>query len=85
MQKWDVYERRYYPYYIPMDWNCKTSSGDFYEAVNCAACGREVYFGKCFISREIHDEQGYGYAVCRSCHEEELERRNFAELERRSL
>ena len=47
MQKWDFNTRKYEPYSVPADWNCKTYSVDMDEIVNCPHCGRQVTFGEC--------------------------------------
>ena len=71
MQKWNFNTREYEPYNVPADWNCKTYSADMDEIVNCPHCGRQVTFGECYTSRQIHTEYGTGYAVCESCYEDE--------------
>lgn len=71
MQKWNFNKREYEPYSVPADWNCKTYSVDMDEIVNCPHCGRQVTFGECYTSRQIHTEHGFGYAVCESCYEDE--------------
>ena len=73
MQKWDFKTRKYEPYNIPEAWSCKTFSMDMDEIVNCPHCGREVTFGECYTSRQIHTEHGMGYAVCEECYEAEWE------------
>ena len=71
MQRWNFNTREYEPYSVPADWNCKTYSVDMDEIVNCPHCGRQVAFGECYTSRQIHTEHGFGYAVCESCYEDE--------------
>lgn len=71
MQKWNFNTREYEPYSVPANWNCKTYSVDMDEIVNCPHCGRQVAFGECYTSRQIHTEHGFGYAVCESCYEDE--------------
>lgn len=71
MQKWNFNTREYEPYSVPADWNCKTYSVDMDEIVNCPHCGRQVTFGECYTSRQIHTEHGFGYAVCEGCYEDE--------------
>lgn len=71
MWRWNFNTREYEPYSVPADWNCKTYSVDMDEIVNCPHCGRQVAFGECYTSRQIHTEHGFGYAVCESCYEDE--------------
>lgn len=73
MWKWNFKTREYEPYNIPKDWNCKTFSMDMDEIVNCPHCGKQVAFGKCYTSRQIHTKHGMGYAVCEKCYEAEWE------------
>lgn len=76
LNRWDCEEGKYKPHDVPDDWNCKTYSTDMDEIVNCAQCGAEVTFGKCFTSKEVHTEVGFGYAVCEPCYEKEMDRRH---------
>lgn len=68
-------------------WNYKTHSYDPYnpshkltlmaeltDQVHCSACGKELPFGDCFTSKEIHTEMGLGYPVCEDCYNEEIAR-----------
>ena len=71
MRKWNFNTREYEPYSVPTDWNCKTYSVDMDEIVNCPHCGRQVTFGECYTSRQIHTKHGFGYAVCEECYEKE--------------
>ena len=67
MKKWNFKTLEYEEYTVPADWKVKTFSTDMEEKVNCAACGKSVIYGHAYISRTIHDENGYGYAVCYAC------------------
>lgn len=49
-------------------------SNDMDKIVNCARCGRMVVFGETYTSFEIHNEVGFGYAVCPTCHALEVNR-----------
>lgn len=51
---------------------------DFSTVVDCAECGCELAFGESYTSRLIHDDLGFGYAVCQKCYVDE-----FRELEKR--
>ena len=59
------------PYGVPDEWNVKSYSDDMDEIVNCPHCGKEVTFGSCYTSREIHTPNGFGYAVCEKCYDME--------------
>ena len=54
----------------------KNFAVDMDEIVNCPHCGREVTFGECYTSREIHTQSGFGYAVCEKCYGIERAREN---------
>jgi len=71
MNKWNFKAREYEPYSVPADWNCKTFSVDMDEIVNCPHCGREVRFGDCYTSRQIHTRYGMEFAVGEECYEKE--------------
>ena len=64
------------PYGVPDDWNVKNYSDDMDEIVNCPHCGKEVTFGSCYTSKEIHTPHGFGYAVCDKCYNMERTREN---------
>lgn len=76
LQKWNWDKREYEDCEIPDDWNCKVYSEDMDEIVNCAHCGKKIRFGEGYISVEIHNKAGWGYAVCKDCYAEEWERRD---------
>lgn len=71
VRRWNHKKRDYDPYMIPSDWKCRTSA-EMDEIVNCASCGREVEFGDCYSSLEIHGKLGFGYSVCPECYEKEV-------------
>lgn len=68
LRKWNYYKHEYEPYEVPDSWNVKTYSDDMGEIVNCCQCGKEVPFGECYTSHEVHTEHGMGYAVCGKCY-----------------
>ena len=72
--KWNYEKRAYEPYIIPDEWYTPRYCENMKEIVNCVACGREVEFGECYTSKEIHDGIGVGYCVCEECHQKEKER-----------
>lgn len=39
---------------------------------DCAECGCELAFGESYTSRLIHNDLGFGYAVCPRCYEAEF-------------
>ena len=47
---------------------------DLSSEVACAICGEPVEFGKSYTSRFIHNDLGFGYAVCPRCYGAEIER-----------
>ena len=58
------------------DWHvpdgASVSAADFSTAVECAECGCWLAFGESYTSRLIHNELGFGYAVCPRCYEDEF-------------
>lgn len=68
-QKWNPKTREYYDYDLP-EGACLYSD-DMDKIVACARCGRKMFFGDGYTSREIHAEHGLGYTVCEQCHEKE--------------
>ena len=83
MQKWDPKKREYAPYSVPAEWKCKTFCADLDEIVNCPHCGRQLTFGDCYTSKQIHTEFGMGYAVCEECYEREWNEEREAERGRK--
>lgn len=74
LKRWNYEAHTYEDYQIPDDWHCLSYSRDMDEVVNCPHCGREITFGDGYTSMEIHNGIGGGYAVCTSCHIEEMGR-----------
>lgn len=72
VRKWNHKTREYDPYELPEGASCYED--DMEKVVHCAQCGREVPFGDCYTSREVHTRGGFGYGVCRECYEQEWER-----------
>lgn len=75
MLKWNDAKGEYEPYDVPADWEYKLYEDDLNQKINCASCGKEIRFGECCTSMEIHDVWGFGYAVCPECYQKEIERR----------
>lgn len=71
MQKFNRESHKYEDYKIPSDWYCPIYSDDMDEIINCVSCGKELPFGDCYTSLEIHNDIGLGYGVCRGCYSEE--------------
>lgn len=76
LNRWNYETQEYDPYGVPDDWNVKSYSDDMDEIVNCPHCGKEVTYGSCYTSREIHTPNGFGYAVCEKCYDVERTREN---------
>lgn len=75
LRKWKYDKHKYESYKIPDTWNCKMYSKDMDEFVNCCQCGKKIKYGDTYTSLEIHNEIGFGYAVCEKCHTLEIKRR----------
>ena len=76
--KWNHGKHEYEKCDIPP--KSKLYSDDMNEIVQCAQCGRELYYGDTFTSMEIHTGRGFGYGVCEGCHLVEWSRRLRNEL-----
>lgn len=68
LRRWSESEHRYMPYVVPDDWHVSTYETDMTKLVNCAQCGRELPFGECYTSYQVHTPIGMGYAVCGDCY-----------------
>lgn len=44
-------------------------SNNMHEICQCARCGKNMMFGDCYTSKQIHNDFGFGYGVCRSCYD----------------
>lgn len=42
--------------------------GSMSKIVSCASCGKKIKYGNSYTSRRIHNQFGFGYAVCESCY-----------------
>lgn len=76
LNHWNYDKQTYEPYDVPDNWNVKSYSFDMNEIINCPHCGKEVTYGSCYTSREIHTPNGFGYAVCENCYDAERTREN---------
>ena len=74
LRKWNYDIHEYEPYNIPDEWDCRYFNMDMTEIINCCQCGKEVKFGKCYSSHEVHTSTGFAYMVCEECHEVEMKR-----------
>ncbi|MCI6068205.1 MAG: hypothetical protein MR707_08295 [Galactobacillus timonensis] len=69
------------PEELPKNWHTPLITDNMDEIINCACCGKEVSFGRCFTSRKIFDMHGiFGFPVCRDCYEKELKEWRTAEI-----
>lgn len=68
LNRWNYETHEYDPYGVPDEWNVKSYSDDMDEIINCPHCGKEVTYGSCYTSKEIHTPHGFGYAVCENCY-----------------
>ena len=75
LRKWKYDKHKYEPYKIPDTWNCKMYSENMDEIINCCQCGKKIKFGDTYTSLEIHNNIGFGYAVCEKCHNLEIKKR----------
>lgn len=71
MQRWNPARKAYEPYHVPDSWKVSAYEDDMDKVISCARCGRDVTYGDCYTSRQIHTEHGFGYMVCDECYEKE--------------
>ena len=74
-RKWNYETHTYEPFEVPNDKILKLYCNDMEELVNCCQCLKEMKFGDCFTSMEVHNQVGFGYCVCEECYQEEWKRR----------
>lgn len=81
MKRWNPKKRKYEEYKIPRCWHTPLYSENIDEIVNCARCGSQLSYGKCYTSKQIHNEFGLGYPVCEKCYENEVREEMEGETE----
>ena len=74
LKRWNTKTKRYEPHIVPDSWEVTKYSGLGLRC-NCASCGVRIKYGQTYTSLEIHDQIGFGFAVCPKCHFQEMERR----------
>lgn len=67
--RWVPARSEYRDWHVPD--GASVSAADFSTAVECAECGCWLAFGESYTSRLIHNDLGFGYAVCPRCYEAE--------------
>lgn len=75
LNKFNYQKHDYEDYEVPDHWNCKVYSNEMDLIVNCPQCGKELRYGECYTSLEIHTKLGMGYGVCSGCYESERKRK----------
>ena len=75
LNKYDRETHEYKHYEVPDDWNIKLFTDDMDMIVNCVQCGKELRYGNCYTSLEVHNHIGFGYPVCERCYQKEWKRR----------
>lgn len=75
IKKWNYETHKYDDYEVPDEWNCKTFSFDMDEIINCPHCGKKIKIGDSYTSLELHNDFGFGYAVCDECYKKEWDKR----------
>lgn len=68
--RWVPARSEYRDWHVPD--GASVSAADFSTAVECAECGCWLAFGESYTSRLIHNDLGFGYAVCPRCYEAEF-------------
>lgn len=67
---WNEDEEKYHDISIPD--TASTYEANLDTTVSCANCDKDIEFGESLTSRTIHNEVGFGYAVCAACYWDEL-------------
>jgi hypothetical protein len=62
LNRFNRQKHKYEDYGVPANWNVKCYCNDLEEIVNCAQCGKELKYGYCFTSLEVHTDMGLGFA-----------------------
>jgi hypothetical protein len=75
LKRWNYMLADYEDYEIPDNWSVYTFVPGLDTFVDCAHCGKSLPYGASFTSMEIHNNMGFGYAVCEDCYNKEAERR----------
>lgn len=68
LRRYNEKKHIYEDYEVPNDWNVKLITNDMNEMINCCQCGKKMRFGDSFTSMQVHDVNGFGYAVCEDCY-----------------
>lgn len=71
-RKYNVELHEYEDILLPDE--CRTYEVDMEKMVPCAQCGRLHKYGDMYTSREVHTAYGFGFAVCRECYDDEMDR-----------
>lgn len=71
-RKYNVELHEYEDILLPDE--CRTYEEDMEKMVPCAQCGRLHKYGEMYTSREVHTAYGFGFAVCRECYDDEMDR-----------
>ncbi len=82
IRKWNFEKREYEDYVVPEGKVPMFYSTDMNELGNCASCGRDIKYGDCYTSRQLHTLSGMGYSVCPDCHAKEVRKEREAREKR---
>jgi len=69
--KWDFSREKHDS--VRISESCCSYCADMTEMVTCPQCGSMLEFGDSYTSLQYHTSGGIGYAVCKDCHEKEIE------------
>lgn len=78
--RWNYQTQEYDPYTPPADWKVVLYTENMMTPINCTNCGKHMYYGDSYTSRELHTSIGIGYPVCAECYNDENLRRARHEL-----
>lgn len=76
--KWNFTKEAYDDIKIPEE--ASILQADFSTAVKCGHCGKWFPFGECYTSKQIHNFNGIGYAVCEECSDRERDEMQLASI-----
>jgi hypothetical protein len=71
-QKWNYKTHKSEPYELPD--GCRLYDENLTNYVSCCQCGKHERFGSMYTSKEIQDDLGFGYPVCKACFDIEIEK-----------
>jgi len=76
ISKWDFEKHEYEQVENPYASTITFDADDDQEEIQCANCGKRILRGESMVSKQWHDNIGFGYPVCEECHIAEWDKWN---------